>query len=68
MAPDGRDIPRGTSEPCSRALQPHRSHGVTSVRCDLSFLTCLYFLSSCVVFMFFILISCSPYVQEAGSL
>lgn len=43
-----------------------------SVRCDSLFLICLYFLSSCVVitFLFFIIIiiSCSPYVKEAGSL
>lgn len=41
-----------------------------SVRCDSLFLICLYFLSSCVVitFFFFIIISCSPYVKEAGSL
>lgn len=55
-APDGGDIPRGIAEPHGGALPPHSASAVValSVRCDLSFLICLYFLSCCVViFLFF---------------
>lgn len=70
--PEVTFVPRGirASQRGPAAPQRERSRGVMSVRCDSLFLICLYFLSSCVVitFFFFIIISCSPYVKEAGSL
>lgn len=59
-----RGIPRGIRGALPAPAQSWR----LSVRCDSSFPTCLYFSSSCVVPMIFFKNSCSPHVEEAGSL
>lgn len=59
-----KGIPRGVRGALPAPAQSWR----LSVRCDSSFPTCQYFSSSCVVPMIFFLNSCSPHMEEAGSL
>lgn len=63
--------PRGRGTDAAFQAGPRASAPAVAspVRCDSSFRTSLYFLSSCVVvIMFYFLISCSPDVEETGSL